>query len=70
MPIEGMTLRDWFAGMALAGHIASTSSPEAMTLTSAAAAKHGFKGKEELFMAKVAYTFAEAMLLTRESGEG
>ncbi|QKC99158.1 hypothetical protein [Mesorhizobium sp. NZP2298] len=60
---SGMALRDWFAGQALAGYLASVSTPEVMTLCSQAAKARGME--EEPFIAKVAYTFADAMLLER-----
>lgn len=60
---QGMTLRDYFAGQALAGYLASVSTPETMTLCSKAAKAQGME--EEPFIALVAYTFADAMLLER-----
>ncbi len=55
---EGMTLRDWFAGQALAGHLASQSRDI------------GFYQGSDSFekMASDAYRTADAMLKQREEG--
>ena len=50
---EGMTLRDWFAGLAMQGRLANSDRFE------------GSAGRE----AKEAYEFADAMLKERENGQ-
>lgn len=59
-PSSGMTLRDWFAGMALQGMLASphlcADIPDDIALVDAVPAK--------------AYDYADAMLATREQKEG
>ena len=52
-PCDGMTLRDWFAGHALAGWIASTRDPEASAW-------------DATWWARNAYETADAMLKARE----
>lgn len=51
---NGMTLRDWFAGQALAGRIASTRDPEASEW-------------DATWWARKAYETADAMLKAREA---
>ena len=54
MAIGGMTLRDWFAGQALVGWIASTRDPEASAW-------------DATWWARKAYETADAMLKAREA---
>ena len=56
LPEGGMTLRDWFAGQALAGFLASESSDAGFYSDSAHAANQ-------------AYSLADAMLAQREAGQ-
>lgn len=51
---EGMSLRDWFAGQALAGMIES----------------HGMGAHRHEYAARDAYSFADAMLAARKEGQG
>jgi hypothetical protein len=53
-PQPGMTLRDWFAGQALAGYFAAPDTP------------HKCGGKRE---AEYCYAIADAMLAAREGGQ-
>jgi hypothetical protein len=55
---SGMSLRDWFAGMALQGLIASQSSDTGYSTTPAT----------QKNVAKEAYSHADAMLAEREKG--
>lgn len=55
---EGMSLRDWFAGMAMQGDLASEG-PDFMT-------DGNEDGSREDRVAKAAYKFADAMLKARE----
>ena len=55
VPAQGMTLRDWFAGQALAGICAPLYDDESPTI---------WKHRE---FAKGAYMFADAMLAARKS---
>lgn len=57
-PAGGMTLRDWFAGQALAGLLASPMDGPAGTLE-----QHG-----EHF-ARASFVYADAMLAARTAGE-
>jgi hypothetical protein len=50
----GMTLRDWFAGQALAGYLAANPEPELGSMNAAGAA----------------YRYADAMLIERAKGGG
>lgn len=52
---EGMSLRDWFAGQALAGIIASYANPGAVEMP------------ESEFAARKAYAYAAAMLAARKA---
>lgn len=54
---QGMTLRDWFAGQALAGLCAAHANPSAI----------GYPDNDET--AKKAYGLADAMLKARENKE-
>lgn len=55
----GMSLRDWFAGQALAGIIANSNTPDQMIGL-------GFTGSKEL-LANYAYAAADAMLAARNT---
>ena len=57
---QGMTLRDWFAGQALAGQLASLTSAEVV------AAIQANVPDPEAWAAESAYRFADAMLAERE----
>jgi hypothetical protein len=57
---EGMTLRDWFAGQALAGQLAS--------MSSAAAVAHIRAEDAPKLCSIFAYIFADAMLAARKGG--
>lgn len=56
---DGMTLRDWFAGQALAGIVANSSTPDLLI-------GFGFKGSKEA-LAEYAYAAADAMLTARST---
>lgn len=58
---EGMTLRDWFAGQALDGMLASETHGRGLAVSP------GKDGTLEENTARRAYTFADAMLRARES---
>ena len=53
-PIRGMTLRDWFAGQALAGHIAADQAIHPSQMPN---------------IAELCYDMADAMLTVREADE-
>jgi hypothetical protein len=61
-PMDGMTLRDWFAGQALIGLISQQSSPNAL--------KALLGSDEEVFagVARITFDYADAMLAAREKG--
>lgn len=67
-PVEahytGLSIRDWFAGMALSGICASINNEAMANAVTAAAKAHGVH--EEEFAAKQAYALADAMLAERE----
>ncbi len=64
-PLErGMSLRDWFAGMALQGVLALDSSDVARKATAQMAKKFG-EATPEVYSA-LAYELADAMLAARE----
>jgi hypothetical protein len=63
-PADGIALRDWFAGQALCGYLASVSTNEVMKLCAEGAVAAGLEA--EPFIAQVAYTFADAMMAARE----
>ena len=63
---DGMSLRDYFAGQAIAGVFACIVSTDACTALLKASASAG-KSIEDL-VAKSAYQFADAMLAAREGG--
>ena len=54
---HGMSLRDWFAGQALAGLMAATAHPES------GGPSHSYGGHDGL--ARTAYAFADAMLAAK-----
>ena len=56
--VRGMTLRDWFAGMALQGELANSDRAYA----------ENDNGDVE-YLGKRCYAFADAMLTEREKGE-
>lgn len=58
---SGMTLRDWFAGQALAGVIAN---PDASPMCIGA----GFHGSKAM-IAEYAYAAADAMIAARKAGQ-
>lgn len=59
----GMSLRDWFAGMALQGELASTAGVESSQATGEAAAKRGVD--PAIHVALTCYEMADAMLKAR-----
>lgn len=61
---SGMSLRDWFAGQALAGQIAACSRPDLLQVKLAHAEKKGL-GLHQM-EAKAAYKAADAMLEARK----
>lgn len=63
-PDEGMSLRDWFAGQALAGTLGALTSASRGSLE-AVAAEYGFQGNLYEFAALNAYGYADAMLAER-----
>lgn len=63
----GMSLRDWFAGQALAGQLASLSNAEVLRQAMEFAKELG--GTNFEWAAISAYQFADAMLKAREDGE-
>lgn len=62
-PADGMTLRDWFAGMALTGELASISTDESAEATAKAAIRNGLTACEQV--AFNCYEMADAMIATR-----
>lgn len=62
-PISERTVRDWFAGQALAGQLASMSSPKAIEAMSS------FGDRAFEWAAKSAYNFADAMILARKGAK-
>ena len=65
-PICGMTLRDWFAGQALAALIANPNTPKAV----GAMANMLAHGRPQIPAADRRYMFADAMLAEREKRHG
>lgn len=63
----GMSLRDWFAGQALAGQLASLTNAEVVKVANETAKELGTTPFE--WAAASAYKFADAMLSQRESGK-
>jgi hypothetical protein len=61
---DGMSLRDYFAGKALAGLLSSSESIGAM---SRVAEKEGFRDSSDV-VSRAAYCYADAMLAAREEG--
>ena len=61
----GMTLRDWFAGQALAGHCSST---EYLTAARKAGDQRGVAATTQI--AEGCYELADAMLAARAKQEG
>ena len=62
----GMSLRDWFAGMALQGELASASTHKSAAATAQAALNAGFRPDEvEKFIALSVYRIADAMISER-----
>ena len=60
MQNDGMTLRDWYAGMALQGMLSNTAISKDMV-------KQGMRTQENQgWHAETAYAFADAMLRERE----
>ena len=68
VPERGMTLRDWFAGQALAGELASTSTPESAGAIAEAAAKAGRAVEAQI--ALNCFKVADAMLAARLQKSG
>jgi len=64
---EGMTLRDWFAGKALEGELASSSTEMSCRATSEAATRAG--RTVESHIALNCYKLADAMLAARNGKE-
>lgn len=64
---EGLSMRDWFAGMALSGELASLSTAESVEPTARAAALNGRSACEHI--AFNCYEMADAMLAARNRGE-
>lgn len=60
---QGMSLRDWFAGMALQGGLAST---ETLQQAAALVLRAGGKITLEQMLAIRSYSFADAMLEARK----
>lgn len=60
-PQQGMSLRDWFAGMALQGILAAPNEFEAV--------QKAARGKSKIERARIAYDHADAMLAARERKE-
>jgi len=65
--MEGMSLRDWFAGQALVGELASSSTQEAVMATAQAAFASGRSAVQQV--AFNCYEMADAMLAARERKE-
>lgn len=63
MEDSGMSLRDWFAGKALAGEMASTSTAESVEATARAAERSGTT--VEMRIAINCYALADAMITAR-----
>lgn len=62
----GMSLRDWFAGQALAGFLATMANPKAVDAVYDEAAQMGRSFNQQL--ATDAYARADAMLAARKAG--
>lgn len=64
---SGMTLRDWFAGQALAGYVGilSTANEQSLTKIAIENSLTGYVTNGQI-AASVAYGFADAMLAARE----
>lgn len=60
---DGMTLRDWFAGKALIGELASSSGVESAEATAEASIKANLS--IERYIARVCYNMADAMIEER-----
>ena len=65
-PNPGMTLRDWFAGMALQGMISNTETLVAMLKLSEGFDGHGNKTEAPVLIVNTAYEYADEMLKARE----
>lgn len=63
-PMQGMTLRDYFAAKAMQALLGS----QDMAANTVRAAKDNGREDTELFMAEAAYEIADAMLKAREHG--
>lgn len=61
---NGMSMRDWFAGMALAGELASFSTHDSCAASAKAALESGIEIEEQI--AFNCYSLADAMLAARE----
>lgn len=59
--VNGIALRDWFAGMAMAGHLSDATS---MLLLKAKALRDGTTA--ERYTAEACYAMADAMMRQRE----
>lgn len=66
-PQDGMTLRDWFAGMALTGELASLAGEACVEATAKAAIRAGRTACEQV--AANCYEMADAMLAARGKEE-
>ena len=64
IPYDGMSLRDWFAGMALQG-LYSNSNDVFITVVGKDALKRGESTTEQTF-SRIAYEAADSMLTQRE----
>jgi hypothetical protein len=66
-PNEGMTLRDWFAGMALQGLIASLAGKHVAISADKIRRKKGIpKNRMEWLVSKCSYDYADTMIAERE----
>ena len=61
---DGKSLRDWFAGIALQGELASSGNPESAQATAEASVNAGETVEKHL--ARICYEMADAMLAERE----
>lgn len=71
LPPQGMSMRDWFAGQALAGLCAGLCSAAGQKAMTNEMKRRGIPlNRAEWYVAKVAHDYADAMLAERKKANG